>query len=126
MSITIRTGLEEDFQAMYTMDFAANAAHPVYVIPWNAADPGALKAWILDRYKHLYHSRNPGYTFLVAVAGDEIIGYLLYKKPPVEGETEEWNPDFPDGTDLNFFGRVFGEIKAAKKQYNLKEYWGTY
>jgi len=126
MSIRVRTALEEDFLAMYKMDLATNATHPVYVIPWKAASPGAREAFVLDRYKHLYHSRNPEYTFLVAMARDEIVGYLLYQKPPGEGELEEWNPNFPDGTNLKFFEKVFGEVKVAKKQYNLKECWDTY
>ena len=126
MSIRVRTALEEDFLAMYKMDLATNATHPVYVIPWKAASPGACEVVALDRYKHLYHSRNPEYTFLVATAGDDIVGYLLYQKPPGEGEPEEWNPNFPDGTNLKFFEKVLGEAKGAKKQYNLKECWGTY
>lgn len=126
MPITVRTALKEDFLAMYKMDSAANATHPVYVIPWKAAGPGAREACILDRYQHLYHSRNPEYTFLVATAGDEIIGYAIYQNPPVEGEREEWNPNLPDGTNLKFFEKVLGEVKVAKQQYNLKDYWGTY
>ena len=111
---------------MYKMDSATNATHPFYVIPWKAAGPGACKALILDRYKYLYYSRNPEYTFLVATAGDEIVGYLLYQKPPGEEEPEEWNPNFPDGTNLKFFEKVTGEVKVAKKQYNLRDGWGTY
>ena len=126
MSITIRTAVEEDFLAMYKMDLAANATHPVYVIPWKAADPGACKAFILGRYKYLYHSRNPEYTFLVATAGDEIVGYLLYQKPAGEEDPEEWNPNLPDGTNLRFFEKVIGEVKVAKTQHNLKDCWGTY
>jgi hypothetical protein len=80
MSITVWTALEEDFLAMYKMNFAANVIHPFYIILWKAAAGGlgAGKACMLDRYKHLYHSRNPEFTFLVATAGDEIIGHLLY------------------------------------------------
>jgi hypothetical protein len=126
MSITVRTASEEDFLAMCKMDLAASATHPVYVIPWKAAGPGACEAFILDRYNYLYHSRNPEYTFLVAVAGDEIIGYLLYQKPPGEEEPGKWNPNFPGGTNLKFFEKVFGQVEVAKKQYNLKDCWGTY
>jgi hypothetical protein len=126
MSIVVRTALEEDFLAMHKMDFAANATHPFYVIPWKAAGPGASKACMLDRYKHLYYSRNPEFTFLVATAGDEIVGHLLYQKPPGEEEPEEWNLSLPDGTNLRFFEKVFGEIKATQKQYNLKDCWGMY
>jgi hypothetical protein len=126
MSIRIRTALEKDFVAMHKMDFAANATHPFYIIPWKTAGLGACAAFILDRYEYLYHRRNPEYTFLVATAGDEIVGYLIYRKPLGEEEPEEWNPTFPNGTNLKFFDKVFGEVKAAKKQYNLKDYWGTY
>jgi hypothetical protein len=94
---------------MCKMDSAVNLTHPVYVIPWKAAGPGS-----------------PEYTFLVATVGDEIVGYLLYQKPPGEEEPGEWDPKFPDGTNLKFFEKVFREIKAAKKQYNLKDCWGTY
>jgi hypothetical protein len=111
---------------MHKMDLAANATHPFYIIPWKTAGLGACEAFILDRYEYLYHSRNPEYTFLVATAGDEIVGYLIYRKPLGEGEPGEWNPTFPNGTNLKFFDKVFGEVKAAKKQYNLKGYWGTY
>lgn len=110
---------------MAKMDSATNATHPLYVIPWKAAGPGACKGLVLGRYKHLYHCRNPEYNFLVATAGDEIIGFLLYQKPPGEGEPSEWNPAFPDGTNLGFFEKVFGEVKEAKKQYDLKDCWGT-
>jgi hypothetical protein len=126
MSITVRIALEEDFLAMCKMDLAASATHPVYVIPWKATGPWACEAFILDRYNYLYLSRNPEYTFLVATAGDEIIGYLLYAKPPGEEESGEWNPRFPDGTNLRFFEKVFGQLREAKKQYNLKDCWGTY
>jgi hypothetical protein len=126
MSIRIRTALEEDFLAMHRMDFAANASHPFYIIPWKTTGLGACAAFILDRYEYLYHSRNPEYTFLVATAGDEIVGYLIYRTPLGEEEPEEWNPTFPNGTNLKFFDKVFGEVKAAKKQYNLKDCWGTY
>ena len=126
MSITIRTALEEDFIAMYKMDLAANATHPFYVIPWKTAGPGACKAFILDRYQYLYHSRNPKYTFIVATAGDEIVGYLIYQKNPGEDEPEEWNPNLPDGTNLRFFEKVIPEVKAAKKHCNLKDCWGPY
>jgi len=111
---------------MYEMDLAASATHPFYVIPWKATGPGARKSWILDRYKSLYHSRNPESTFLIATAGDEIVGYLIYQRLPGEGELEEWNPNLPDGTNLRFFEKVFGEVKVAKKQYNLKDCWGKY
>jgi len=111
---------------MRKMDSATNATHPFYVIPWKAAGPGACEAWMLDRYKYLYHSGNPECTFLVATAGDEIVGYLLYQKPPGKGEPEEWNPNLPDGTNLRFFEKVFREVKVAKKQYKLKDCWGTY
>ena len=115
---------------MHEMDFAANATHPFYIIPWKTAAGGlgASKACMLDRYRHLYHSRNPEFTFLVATAGDEIVGHLLYQKPPRAGEEEpeEWNPSLPDGTNLRFFEKVFGEIKAAQKEYNLKDCWGKY
>ena len=126
MPVTVRTALEEDFLDMYKMDLATNATHPFYVIPWKATGPGACEAWILDRYKYLYHSRNPEYTFLVATAGDEIVGYLLYQTPPGEGELGKWNPSLPNGTNLKFFEKVIREVKVAKKQYNLKDCWGTY
>jgi hypothetical protein len=124
MSITIRTALGEDFPAMCKMDLASNATHPVYVIPWKATGPGACEAFIMDRYKYLYHSRNPEYTFLVAVAEDEVIGYLIYQKPPLEEEPREWKPNLPDGTNMRFFEKVFGDVQEAKKQYNLKDCWG--
>lgn len=111
---------------MCEMDFATNATHPVYVIPWSGAGPGACEAFILERYKHLYHCRNPQYTFLVATAGDEIIGYLLYSKPPGEEQPEEWIPALPHGTNVNFFDKVFGQVKAAKKKYDLQSCWGRY
>jgi hypothetical protein len=126
MSITVRNAFEEDFMAMCKMDSATNNTHPVYVIPWKAAGPGACESFILDRYKHLYYSRNPKYNFLVAVARDEIIGYLIYQRPLGEEEPEEWNPNFPDGTNLKFFEKVFREVKVAKRQYNLKDCWGMY
>jgi hypothetical protein len=107
------------------MDYAANLTHPFYVIPWKATGHGPCEGFILDRYKYLYHSRNPEYTFLVATARDEIIGYLLYAKPPGEEEPQEWNPSFPDGTNLRFFEKTFGQLREAKKQYNLKDCWGT-
>jgi len=125
MSVTVRTALEADFLAMYKMDSATNASHPFYIIPWKAAGPGACRAWILDRYRHLYNSCSPKYTFLVATAEDEIIGYLLYQKPLGEEEPEEWNPTLPDGTNLRFFEKVTGEVKVAKSQYHLKDFWGT-
>jgi hypothetical protein len=125
MSITIRTALEDDFPAMCTVDLEANATHPVYTIPWKAAGPGALKAFILDRYRHLHHSRNPDYTFLIAMAGDDLVGYLFYHKPPREGEVEEWSPSFPNGTNLEFLEKVIREVKAAKRQYDLREFWRT-
>jgi hypothetical protein len=59
--------------------------------------------FILDRYNYFYQSRNPKCTFLVATAGDEIIGYLLYQKPPGDEEPGECNPSFPVGTNLKFF-----------------------
>jgi hypothetical protein len=119
MSIQVRAAFEEDFLAMCKLDVAANATHPVYVIPWTPASPTVLEAFVLGRYKHLYHSRNPEYFFLVATAGDEIVGYLIYQKPPGAGEQEEWNPDFPDGTNLEFFEKVFGEFKVLR----LKRGW---
>lgn len=125
MSIKVRTALEEDFLAIYQLDYAANVTHPFYVIPWKVAGPGASEAFVLDRYKNLYHSRNPECGFLVAMAGDEIVGYLLYKKPPGKEEPEEWSPDFPDGTDLRLFELVEEKVKVSKKDYNLKDCWGT-
>jgi hypothetical protein len=111
---------------MFKMDYAANITHPFYVIPWKATAPGACEAWVLDRYRHLYETQNPKGTFLVATAGDEIVGYLLYKHPPGEGELEEWNPSLPEGADMIFFEKVFGEVKKAKKLYDPKGCWGTY
>lgn len=111
---------------MHKMDFAANATHPFYVIPWKAAGPGASKASMLDLYKHLYYSRNPEFTFLVATARDEIVGHLLYQKPPGKEEPDEWNLSLFDGTNLRFFENVFGEIKVTQKQYSLKDCWGKY
>jgi hypothetical protein len=126
MSITVRIAHEDDFPAIYEMDCATNIAHPIYVIPWKEAGPGACDTVCLDRYKHFYQSRNPEYTFLVATDGDEIIGYLVYQKPPSAGESEEWKPSFPEGTNLRFFDKVLGGAMEAKKQYNLKDHWGTY
>ena len=163
--IGIRTALRADFPAMSAMDLAANATHPVYIIPWKTAIPGAREAreaFILDRYNHLLHrSRNPNHgesTFLVAVAGagdgdgagagagagdgdgtgDEIVGYLLYRKsrPADAGadgadgdgggeEEEEWNPRFAEGTDVRFFEKVFGEVRGARGGCELKGCWGT-
>lgn len=126
MSITIRAALEEDFLAMRKMDLAANVVHPFYVIPWKAVGPEACEDFILDRYKHLYHSYNPPCTFLVATAGDEIIGYLFYREPLGEKEPDEWNPSFPNGTNLKFFEKVLGQVKVAKNQHELRGCWGTY
>lgn len=135
MSITIRTALPEDFPAIYELDFAANATHPFYVIPWKATGHEPCKAWILDRYRHLYNSRNPEGTFLIATTtptaaagADEIVGYLMYLKPARDGEQldEEWNAQLPEGANVRFIEKVFGEVKAAKKQLDLKGCWGMY
>ena len=125
MSVTVRIATKEDFVAMYEMDLAANATHPFYVIPWQLPGPAALKAWILDRYSHLYHSRNPECSLIVATAGKEIVGYLIYQKPPTEAELEEWNPVLPDGTNMKFFEKVIPEVKAAKQSRNLEDCWGA-
>jgi hypothetical protein len=50
----------------------------------------------------------------------------MYAKPSGEEEPQEWNPSFPDGTNLRFFEKVFGQLREAKKQYNLKGFWGMY
>jgi hypothetical protein len=126
MSISIRIAVEEDFAAMCQMDYTTNATHPGYVIPWKAAPAGACEAFIMDRYKFLYHNHHPKATFLVATSGEEIIGYLMYQNPPGEEEPVEWKPSFPEGTDVNFFAKVFGEVKMAKKQYDLKDCWSMY
>lgn len=124
MALSVRTASEEDFPAMCKVDEAANATHPFYVVPWKAAAPGAPKALIFDRYKHLYRCRNPEYAFLVATAGDEIVGYLIYQKPPGEEEPEEWNPHLAEGANTRFFEKVFGQVREAKKQYDLRGHWG--
>ena len=126
MPISTRTAVEKDFLAMCKVDLASNATHPFYNIPWKATDSGAVKAFILDRYKHFYDSRNPICKFLVAVNGDEIVGYLLYQNPLGEGEVEEWKPQFPDGTNLKFFEKVARAVNAARLQYDLKDCWRKY
>lgn len=123
MSITIRTALEGDIPAIYKLEAAAQSTHPVFTIPWkSAADCDAM---FMDRFKYFFNSRNPEYTFLVATAENENIGYLLYQKPPTEGERKEWEPTLPDGTNMRFFEKVLAEGKANKNQYDLKGYWGT-
>lgn len=125
MSATIRIAHKEDLPALFKVDYATNITHPFYVIPWKATAPGTREACILDRYTYFYDCPNPKGTFLVAVAGDEIVGFLVYRYPTV-GEPVEWNPDFPDGMNVRFYEKVVGEIEAAKKQYDLKDCWRTY
>jgi hypothetical protein len=126
MSISIRNATEEDFIPMCKMDYTTNATHPGYTIPWKAAPPGSCEAFILDRYNFLYHNRHPESTFLVALAGDKIIGYLIYQKAPGEQEVGVWNPSFPEGTDGKFFEKLFREVKISKEEFDLKDCWSTY
>jgi hypothetical protein len=124
MSIAVRTALEGDLPAILKADAAANFTHPAFTIPWKSA--ADCEAVILSRFRFLFNNRNPEYTFLVATAENEVIGYLMYQKPPMEEEQKEWEPNnLPDGTNVRFFEKVMGEVKAAKSQYDLKGYWGT-
>ena len=126
----IRSATEEDFEAMWELDYAANTTHPVYNVPFKKTGIEGVKAFVFDRYNHLYHCRKPECVFLVATAGDEdkVVGYLFYMKPLGEGEREKWNHTYLEGTDLEFFDylwRRFGE-EAAPFEEHLKECWGTY
>lgn len=112
MSSTIRSATAADVSTIANLDFFVNLNHPITQIPWPSQADGLNM--FNDRYQFFF--KQPEYHFLVAEVGSEIVGFAIWKEAK---KGEEWKPDFPEGTNLKFFGALVATAEQKQKELGL-------
>ena len=119
MAIQLRPGLSSDLPAIAALDIAANYNHPVIVIPF--ARPSDCQAVFLERYTYFFNQ--PEFHFTVATSAEEIVGFLVWRKPGEE-KIAKWEPKLPEGTDSKFFGKFMPASEKDKARYEDEGLYG--
>ncbi|KAH8601410.1 hypothetical protein B0O99DRAFT_681432 [Bisporella sp. PMI_857] len=115
MDITIRPALASDIDTLASLDFLTNADQPLG-IPWSKPADGL--AVFTSRFRFLFH--NSSFRFLVAGARSDpsqILGFIVWKLPG--GSDEDWKPEFPEGTKVNFLDWYLGGIDDGRKTLGI-------
>lgn len=121
MPIDLRPGQPVDLPDIAAVDIAANYNHPAIEIPFAKASD--CHAVILDRYTYFFN--HPEYHFLVATSEDEVVGFLVWRKPGDEG-IAKWEPKLPEGTNLKFFRTLLPASEMDKARYDNDGLYGRF
>ena len=120
MSVRLRPGQAQDLPDIASVDIVASPNHPIVSIPFaKAADRHAV---FQARFTYLFH--HPEYKFIVATLEEEVVGFLIWRKPEKNVDVERWEPKLPDGTDLRLFGVFIPAIEQNRLQYDNDELYG--
>ena len=118
ISPLIRSATTADIAAIAAIDFATNEGQP-FAIPWAKPEDGLL----MFKKRFEFYFTQPTFHFLVAEAQGAIVGFLAWKVPG-KGEEEEWIPDFPEGTNVEFLEWYLEGIKEDADGLGVGDLYG--
>ena len=101
------------------IDFVTNEGLP-FSIPW--AKRGDGLATFVSRFKYYFQRRGDFYFLVAASPDNEILGFILWNSPGVN--TDDWDPQFPEGTKVDFFPKYLGQISKEIKKLGVEGLYG--
>lgn len=128
-SFTLHPAISADLSSINDVDLAANPDHPLTSpVPW---PPGFdFRPLFLDRHQHMF--QDPKHRYVVAEdATGTIVGFIAWTIPTakggigeVEDEYPEWEPNTPEGTNLEFIGSYVVARAEQKRKYYTEDMYG--
>lgn len=115
----IRPATSSDIPSIAAIDFITNKNQP-FSIPWAKPEDGL--AMFTKRFEFLF--TQPGHEFLVMSDGREggVLGFIVWKGP---GEEEEWRPEFPEGTNVEFLNSYLEGIAKGAGELGVDGLYGN-
>lgn len=120
MAYTIRPAIASDIPVIAKLGWTVNKDDPVSQIPWASTSEG-----LIDYTRGLEsHFQQPQYHFLVALEGENIIGYLFWSQPgyrKVRPNLERMNHKFLERMcEMDYAAREKVGVDISKQNWYIQ------